>query len=986
LADQVEISNVGGNDGVASEATLASLAAALQKIAAKSGMDPASQEAKLKKIANKATEDGITITNKNTKAELENTKVTKEATGATAQFAKTIADASLGAIGDIVGSIVNFGMELAFGGNRLSDFAGSIPLFGQFLGPLAGMIDNNVDQFRDLSKVGATFGTGLVGLQQAAAEAGMPLNEFSQLIQDNAMIMKTFGGDVASGSLVFSKMAKELRDGPGRELMNIGFTSGELNDLLISYQELQTRQFTGDRIRNRVTAQSAAEFGEQLQKLSTATGQQREQILEAMEAQRDDVRIGAARSRMSAEEFERFSANIGTVSGVSKGLADALVDFDDGIPTNDSTRRLMQMSDTFRNFGDEVENMSPGELNNFMVEVRKDLEERAAQMGVSVEEMMSRIPGLSGMLDIIGDTSNLKLMTEEEIKAAAARAAAEKTRNENLKQFDETIASARAKLVDAFITSGAMDALMDGADGFAKAVKVFTEGDTFKNTLDALSASFKTMLDRVKTFVEDIGKYNLKTALFGGKAGDVIGQDEQGNDITLQEDVKGLFGDIFAGAAESAGTIGTFVADGVKSVIGGLFDSFDITWDDIFVGGIAGLGLLIAAPIIGIPGALAAAVLAVIGKDKLIELWTETWDTIKGFFSFGTGEDAASYSIGNLASAAWETVTGWFGFTGEEATYGISNLASAAWETVTGWFTMDSEGNYSILDIANNVWTSVTGWFSLADTKFSITEDLTTMWNTVTGWFGIDGTTYSVSQLASDAWDVIKGYFTFGENAPAFSIQNLAQTAWDTVTGFFSLENFEVPSISSMFQSIIDAVKGFFTFDFEMPNFKQYLPTWLGGEGKSLFGNDNTVSAQASIDATPAVEGAESLMDTQSAIATFANIENLQNNLDILKNGLDVDNVRSYTEAMENLVEVLAQLNEELKSSQNSRGRGREAQNAASVISKMDSIGGGASSEELTKAITQLATLMSQNVTFTKQVALNTKYGNTTDISRQLPS
>ena len=683
-----------------------------------------------------------------------------------------------------------------------------------------------------------------------------------------------------------------------------------------------------------------------------------------MEAQRADVRIGAARSRMSAEEFERFSANIGTVSGVSKGLADALVDFDDGIPTNDSTRRLMQMSDTFRNFGDEVENMSPGELNNFMVDVRKDLEARAAEMGVSVEEMMSRIPGLSGMLDIIGDTSNLKRMTDEEIAAADARAAAERTRNENLKQFDETIASARAKLVDAFINSGAMDALMDGANGFAKAVEIFTKGDTFQNTLDALSASFKTMLDRVKTFVEDIGKYNLKTALFGGKAGDVIGQDEQGNDITLQEDVKGLFGDIFAGAAESAGTIGTFVADGVKSVIGGLFDSFDITWDDIFVGGIAGLGLLIAAPIIGIPGALAAAVLAVIGKDKLIELFKGTWDIITGFFSLGTGEDAASYSIGNLSSAAWETVTGWFGFTGEEATYGISNLASTAWDTVTGWFKMDEAGNYSILDIANNVWESVTGWFNLLDTKFSITEDLTTMWNSVLGWFGLDGLEYSFSSVVTGVWD--------------------------TVTGFFSLENFEVPSISSMFQSIIDAVKGFFTFDFEMPNFKQYLPTWLGGEGKSLFGEDSSSAAAEPVVSASDLEAAavakDALVETQTAIGAFASIEGLQNNLDILKNGLDVDNVRSYTEAMENLVEVLAELNEELKSSQNSRGRGREAQNAASVISKMDSIGGGASSEELTKAITQLATLMSQNVTFTKQVALNTKYGNTTDISRQLPS
>ena len=37
-----------------------------------------------------------------------------------------------------------------------------------------------------------------------------------------------------------------------------------------------------------------------------------------------------------------------------------------------------------------------------------------------------------------------------------------------------------------------------------------------------------------------------------------------------------------------------------------------------------------------------------------------------------------------------------------------------------------------------------------------------------------------------------------------------------------------------MWQKIKDGFSGLFNFDFKFPNFKSYLPKWLGGEGKSL--------------------------------------------------------------------------------------------------------------------------------------------------------
>jgi hypothetical protein len=557
---------------------------------------------------------------------------------------------------------------------------------------------------------------------------------------------------------------------------------------------------------------------------------------------------------------------------------------------------------------------------------------------------------------------------------------------------------------------------MDGAEGFAGAVEAFTQGDGFKNTITALSESFKTMLERVKTFIEDIGKFNLKTAFLGGKKGDVIGKNEDGTDKVLDADVEGLLGDMFSGASDMTAGIGGYIADGVKSVIAGLFSGFDITWDDVFVGGLAVVATAIAAPVLGLPVLFVAAITAVIGKDKLIELWNATWDTIKGFFSFGTGDDAASYSIGNLASGAWETVKGWFTFGEGESTFSLGSLASDAWKTVTGWFVPDSEGNYSIADIASNVWETVTGWFTLADTKFSISEDLTKLWTTVTGWFGFgEGeATYAISTLineawtkitgffdfgeegfsfsalATKAWETITGFFTFGADTLTYSISSLLTTAWETVTGFFGFEGIEIPSISSLFQGIIDTVKGFFDFDFEMPNFKQYLPKWLGGEGKSLLGGSDTeleiptAEAPPTLDATPAVEGANSLMDAQSAMASFSNIEGLQNNLDILKSGLDTDAVRSYTDSMKQLVTVLGQLNDEL-AKDNKFGIGT-GENAGSVLSKMDSIGGGGSSEEVNNTL-QLV-LAELRLQTPKQAAIvrNTKNGNSTDISRSMPS
>jgi len=208
----------------------------------------------------------------------------------------------------------------------------------------------------------------------------------------------------------------------------------------------------------------------------------------------------------------------------------------------------------------------------------------------------------------------------------------------------------------------------------------------------------------------------------------------------------------------------------------------------------------------------------------------------------------------------------------------------------------------------------------------------------------------------------------------------LLTTAWETVTGMFGFGDLAIPSIKDLFKGIIDKVKGFFTFDFEMPNFKQYLPKWLGGEGKSFFGEegDETASVETpeapkpeSLDPTQAQTGLAALQQTQSVVQSFASIPELQNNLETLKKGLDINGVRTYTSAMESLVEVLGKLNDEL-AKDNKFGVGTGT-NAGDVVAKMDSIGGSGNSDQLNATMGSVLAVLSEIRDIEAGVQRNTK-------------
>ena len=1002
LAEEVEIGNVGGSDGVASEVTLARLAATMELMAVKKGVSPADIMKKLKSVM----DDSSKTIKGNTEAKQENTKETKKTTKTIKKLGQASMNAVGGLLGSVVGGFTGLAKEFVNGGNNLQDFAQHIPIVGGLLGGFAGYIDNTVSTFRTLSATGAAFGNDMMETRRSAAQMGVSLDEFAGLITNNAGNLAALGGSVTLGAERFKKMNDNIKkSGDFAALKNMGFTVEEVNEGMGDYIDQQRRMGTLQGKSTAELASGSADYLKQIDLLAKVTGKTREEAEKALRDQSSDAAIRGMQKALEGtpEKLANFNLSLGLIEEMGGATGAAMKDLLDGMPSGPETAQFLNMmgdagpamQDALKQIGDGAD---PQILLNAMKNGGGELEKFADMDADARAQYIASLRKTNEpMADFLDNATTMISIGKRDLDAAKAEQGLRKKTTDAFVTFEDAIRKARGVIQGAFVDSGIFEASAKLVEKFSEKITKIIEDGTLQSTIDSF-------FDSISTFVDNFKKFGLGTALFGKEAEiDESGQEIEGTAV------KGLLGDLFGEGgtiAKAFGDSGNIVLEGItaaaKGFADGMFD-FEIPWGTLFVGGLIGIGAAIAAPVLAIPAGIAAAVVAVFGIQFMKDMFTDVWTTITGIFSMDT-----VYAIGDLTSAMWNTVTGWFGFGEGEATFAISQLASEAWSTVKGWFTFGEGESFSISEVGKRVWTTVTSWFGFGEgeatyaistliseawTKitgffdfgeegFSFSALATKAWETVTGFFTwtTDAISFSISTLASNAWETVKGFFTWGENATGFSISGLLTTAWETVTGMFGFGDLAIPSIKDLFQGIIDKVKGFFTFDFEMPNFKQYLPKWLGGEGKSFFGGTDEASSveapeapdPASLDPTQAQTGLSALQQTQSVVQSFASIPELQNNLEILKKGLDINGVRTYTSAMESLVEVLGKLNDEL-AKDNKFGVGKGT-NAGDVVAKMDSIGGsGSNSDQLNATMGSVLAVLSEIRDIELGVQRNTK-------------
>lgn len=232
-------------------------------------------------------------------------------------------------------------------------------------------------------------------------------------------------------------------------------------------------------------------------------------------------------------------------------------------------------------------------------------------------------------------------------------------------------------------------------------------------------------------------------------------------------------------------------------------------------------------------------------------------------------------------------------------------------DTITGWFTSLSKKagdiGTGLIDKVRKMITDLTGWWENGGKqKFDeAMKQLSDFYNVhvkplmdkiLGGDFS--GAFADIGALIKDlAMSALKSMFadfdwvSFGVSAAGLLVLTLTKLnpfglvastiisgivgfiGWDNIKGFFSNLGLG-EAISGAWQKIKDGFAGLFNFEFKMPNFKQYLPKWLGGEGKSLSSlfsgedsateNTQTASVTKMDSATEAVE--EAVAKTSTAV------------------------------------------------------------------------------------------------------------------------
>ena len=463
MADTVEIQNVGGLRGVASEATLLELRDAMRNV----GGSPNNNSQRLQDLYNRSLNES-----------------TKEQGRLTKAF-NYVSNSMVG----------RFAKELAFGGNRVTDFSAAIFGAESSLTKLAGYLDNNIDTWRELSSVGASFNNSIFDMISSAANSGMELDSYSKMIMRNSEQMARFGGTVTNGAKFVGDFSKTFRRDLGSRFFEMGFTIEGINKSLIDFMSLESRRSSNGLKNDKKTQESAANYTLQLDKLAKLTGEERKQLADRISQQQTDAGLAARINSLQGAQQENLQSAIAFFDSQLPGVSDGFKDLMDGVAQTDLGKAL---ESSIPGIGQYMQQVFTGEedvgevlatlknrfgpaLTNFASGFEKEqIDQMRMQGGVT--------GAIAEVLDSLYQFNQVSQLSAEEMaKEQERRNAVTST----FSKFEQAVTDLRKMFVD-FFYDFAMEegGLFDALSGLGNVVKELTSPGA--NGLAGLGTSILT--------------------------------------------------------------------------------------------------------------------------------------------------------------------------------------------------------------------------------------------------------------------------------------------------------------------------------------------------------------------------------------------------------------------------------------------------------------------------------------------------------------
>src|SRR6056300_225370 len=220
---------------------------------------------------------------------------------------------------------------------------GEIPVLGKVTKELAREIDSNVEAFSQLAKTGATFGSSIVMLRRAAADAVLPLGKFTDLIGTNSGLLAKLFGSVDQGIPQITGLTSRLRDITENEFAKFGLTLDDTSGFLTTFLELERARGNVTRLSQAQLLEGTKEYTKNLVTLSKLTGQSVDELNNQNMAMAADGVFQSQLTKMAAGDAQLLSNSIAALPPGLKQLAREVIGL--GAPISETSRELTAISD-----------------------------------------------------------------------------------------------------------------------------------------------------------------------------------------------------------------------------------------------------------------------------------------------------------------------------------------------------------------------------------------------------------------------------------------------------------------------------------------------------------------------------------------------------------------------------------------------------------------------------------------------------------------
>jgi hypothetical protein len=536
-------------------------------------------------------------------------KTTKEL-GELEEAADNVGNVYIRGIGQIANAFKGLTGELLTGGDRISDFTShvagaleSIPIVGGLIGGigqlLVSTIDNQIDTFRDLSKVGIDFGENLYEASYQAFKTSLSLEAYSGVISSNSEMLAKLGGTAGGGAKAFTGLLQGVSKN-SKLFLQLGMTMEEVSEYTADYVTQQQRLGRGERLSSKQTLASAQAYIKEVDKLAKATGKQRDEISGAMNEVSNDKRLKGVLAGLDETARLAVTSTVTMLSARDAELGEAVKEMIamGGVPYSESAVALSLLNPGIaaatKALGDGV----PGAADMLTAEIEKARQtvlkmSTAEKDSLAVRAAMGDQVALT-TLSVLGLGNLVESVSAAQIEQAKKQKAIDEGRAKTVLDFEQTITDTRNKMKNALIDSGIFASvtlvlsnittkfqeLMDEGGGISKIKSAAT---SFGTAITGLMESFQK-----GTLMEDIGKY-LGDGL--SKLGELIAP----HISTAMSGLMNIAKDVVFGKKkmEMAGPAGQMAATGERE--GGALSSFlGLLAGPALLGGLGALGAILA--------------------------------------------------------------------------------------------------------------------------------------------------------------------------------------------------------------------------------------------------------------------------------------------------------------------------------------------------------------------------------------------------------